>query len=187
MSITPRFILIGGNRVVGKDTFCNILRKKLELQGVTTKRIAFADPLKEMLEGVCNELFKKNINDLTPYEKELFRPLLLSLGKLGRELDIDFWVKLALRRIDYSTSIYIFTDVRYLNEYQFLVKEFNSQCHFLWIDRIGAPPPTIEEAAHGPILKAHADLTIEWPTFGQDSLHKAEKYVIDWMDKVNLK
>jgi hypothetical protein len=181
--MTPKFLLIAGNRVVGKDTFFNILSRKLN---VPIKRIAFADYLKEMLEGVCLAFFNKKIGDLNSYEKETFRPVLLTVGKLGRELDLDFWVKKAVDQIDHSFSLYVFTDVRYLNEYEFLNKKFPGQCHLLWIDRVGAPPPTSEELVHGPRLKAFADSTLEWPTFGVDNLDKGYKYVDIWLTKAGF-
>lgn len=160
-----KYLLLGGNRVVGKDTFYHLLSEIVS----PVKRIAFADPLKAMAEPVCHEIFGKPIGRLSSAEKEIFRPILLAIGKTARTVDIDFWVKKGLENLRSSSpqKLFVFSDVRYSNEYKFLkasLEENDGEVFLLWVDRIGAPEPTSEELIHGPGLKKLANHVLQWGT-----------------------
>ena len=94
----------------GKDTICSHLGMQ---------RAAFADYLKALLEPVLSD---KLGLDMDRYEdKAKARELLVALGKLGRLVDPDFWIRsidLPYRprfgAMDYEDVC--LTDIRYFNE-----------------------------------------------------------------------
>ncbi|QBZ73335.1 deoxynucleoside monophosphate kinase [Streptomyces phage RemusLoopin] len=118
--------LIGKARS-GKDS----VAKRL-VQGRSYTRIGFADPLKAMAlqtnpliptsPGVVVRLAAL-INDVGwEYAKDTYpevRRLLQNIGQTVRLHDEDFWVRLALRKVDAADSWnlpVVITDVRYENE-----------------------------------------------------------------------
>ena len=178
---SPKIILISGNRVVGKDTFFTLLQEI----NPNFKRWAFADSLKIILEPVCLKLFNKSIKDLTPIEKELFRPIMLATGKTAREIDVNFWVKCVAEEIklymDFQEIIPVICDNRYISETNYFKEIYGNSMLLINIDRIGAPEPTSEEKINGPKVKELADVLIEWKT--DASLIEPRKTVSYFYDK----
>ncbi len=164
--------MLGSSRMTGKDTFFSLLSK----HDSRFKRWAFADVLKEYCETLCREAFGKNVFQLEPSEKEMFRPILIEVGRLFRSIDEDYWVKQVHMQINNRTSvdptvIPIITDGRFSNEYNYFRKIYGESALFINIERIGAPDPTDEEKRNIPELMKLMDKTISWntdPTF--DSL-----------------
>ncbi|MFE9767048.1 hypothetical protein ACFYPC_21425 [Streptomyces sp. NPDC005808] len=118
--------LIGKARS-GKDSVANRL-----VQGRAYTRVAFADPLKAMVmqtnplvqtsPGVVVRLAAL-INDVGwEYAKDTYpevRRLLQATGETVRLHDEDFWLRLALKKVDAADSWnmpVVITDVRYENE-----------------------------------------------------------------------
>lgn len=160
-----KFLALGVNKQVGKDTFCQLLREiKPDFQ-----RVALADRLKEKCEGICYSLFGKQIKDLNPEEKELFRPILIEVGRVARGINKDYWCD---QLNDYHgfgfipgvDDYYILTDLRYLNEFHYFKNIYGDSMLFVNIERDGAPPPTDEEKIHGPEVAKMADVTLKWHT-----------------------
>lgn len=118
---------IAGYAQTGKDTFGQFLLEQLP----GYRRMAFADPLKEMLRGV---------KEATGANKEEMRPLYVELGKLGRKIDPYFWIKKLNEQCD-SDDIVI-TDVRYANEAKWVL--FNGGSLF-YMKRSGFEPANDEE------------------------------------------
>ena len=168
-----KIIMLGSSRMVGKDTFFSLLSKRDE----RFKRWAFADILKEYCEKLCSKAFGKSIYQLEPCEKELFRPVLIEVGRLFRSIDEDYWVKQVHMQIRNMTIanpdiIPVITDGRFCNEYNYFKEIYGDSTLFVNIDREGSPEPTDEEKKHIPELSKLMDVNISWktdPSF--ESLH----------------
>lgn len=167
---------LGVNRMVGKDTFFSLLNEI----DPRFKRVAFADALKDSCEDLCKYFFNKGISQLSPEEKEIFRPILIESGRVGRTLDVDYWVKKAVKITETfsSDSIAVITDVRFENEYLYLKKIYEERFFFINLLREGAPEPTDEEKKNGPETSKHADLTFYWKTDPTKNLirHEVEDF-----------
>lgn len=160
-----RCLVLGSSRMVGKDTFFSLLSK----HDKRFKRWAFADILKEYCEPLCAKAFNKSINELLPYEKELFRPVLIEVGRLFRSIDEDYWVKqvhLQINKIlsENSDTIPVITDGRFANEYNYFRRIYGDSVLFVNINRTDAPEPTEEEKKHIPELMRLMDDNISWKT-----------------------
>jgi hypothetical protein len=125
-----RIIGFTGKKRTGKDTAGEIAREYYESQGITTRRFAFADPMKEdILElPVCK--LKGWDRDYIERHKEYFRPLLIAYGTdlVRNHVSDEYWisrtkVKLLAFRDMNPDGVAIFTDVRFRNEAQ-LIREF---------------------------------------------------------------
>jgi hypothetical protein len=171
MKTEIRLIALGSTRMVGKDTFFSILD---DIKPHTFRRYAFADALKEYCSPLCRSIFNKPIHKLEPSEKELFRPILIETGKICRSIDIDYWVKKVVEQISRSENhfpsehikddIPVITDLRFLNEYEYLKSIYGDSMVFVNIKRIGAPEPTYEEKIHAPQLDSLSNYNIVWDT-----------------------
>jgi len=156
-----KVIGLGCCKMVGKDTFFLLLKEL----NPDFYRFAFADELKFGLSEFCFYLFGKQVIELTPTEKEIFRGVLIAGGKAGREINKDFWVNKVVNNIKCNSNfISVITDVRYSSEYNRLKQEFGDSFIFVNIEREGAPEPTDEEKIHAPELKKLANVNILWET-----------------------
>lgn len=119
----------------GKDYQC----KKLVDQGFT--KIAFADCLRDVsakLLGMPIDYLYDNYDLLKI--TELFngltlRNILENLGSALRDIDEDFLVNQALKRVKHKNSNYCISDARYLNELKALFKfsqdnQIDFKCYF---------------------------------------------------------
>ena len=102
---------ISGLARSGKDTLFKFLSEKLKNSNISSKRLAFADELKEE----CDDFLKKNIGisafTETNTEKEIIRPFLVCYGtKVRRRLNKNCWIdRLSnkLKSINRSKSVRI--------------------------------------------------------------------------------
>ena len=163
--INIKCLVLGSSRMVGKDTFFSLLSKHDE----RFKRWAFADVLKEYCEPLCKKAFNKCICQLEPNEKELFRPVLIEVGRLFRAIDEDYWVKEVHRQIKNMSDtnpdiIPVITDGRFPNEYRYFRGVYGDSMLSINISRHGAPEPTEEEKKQIPELMSMMDTSILWNT-----------------------
>ncbi|QAX95009.1 deoxynucleoside monophosphate kinase [Streptomyces phage Sebastisaurus] len=160
--------LIGKARS-GKDT---VAQRLVRSRAYT--RVAFADPLKAMAmqtnpfvptsPGVVVRLAPL-INDVGwEYAKERYpevRRILQAVGQTVRLHDEDFWVRVALRKVDAADSWnmpVVITDVRYPNEAETLRKRGFA---LVRVTRPGASAgPNAEHESETALDEFHADLTI---------------------------
>lgn len=158
-----KLIMLAGSRVSGKDTFYKILSEINPFY----KRIAFADNVKKITDYLSKKLFKLHINELNPEQKEMFRPILISVGMVGRNIDKDFWAKKVKKDIELCLNagfVPVITDCRFVSEYEFYKKIYNDSLFLINITREGAPEPTEEEKIHGPEVAKIANYHLNWPT-----------------------
>lgn len=136
----PELPLVGmiGRKRTGKDTVAGVLATEFGFE-----KAAFADPLREVVEAIdpivdYRTSYKTGPGVIVPvryseavrvrtYEgaKDAYpevRQVLQRLGTDGiRKLDTDFWVRIALGRIDARTTPLVLTDVRFPNEAEAIV------------------------------------------------------------------
>lgn len=113
-------IILNGKSKSGKDTFAKILQQ-IDPSFV---RIAFADELKKKAAKILGI----TLEELETH-KEQYRQFLIFGGHLGREIDPDVWVKLALQVPKLPNRIVI-TDCRFENE------AFSSDCLLTGYNRL---------------------------------------------------
>ncbi len=130
-------IAISGKANTGKNTLSKMLVKQLRESGIdrtSVKYMAFADPIKEMIQTMFPELPRKFLYGSSKYRNEIIpgafkdgqpltvRQLLLDLGTgVGRGYKGTVW----LDNFDYRFAkvyqkIVVVTDVRFRNEFEHL-------------------------------------------------------------------
>ncbi len=106
----PRIVAVSGKAGAGKDTFADMLVKRLKEDGKTVYKIAYADLLKYIA-------IKYYSWDGAKDEKG--RSLLQHIGTTVRSQNINYWVEEVERmvRCVFTDADYIvISDARYLNE-----------------------------------------------------------------------
>ena len=166
----------------GKDTFYQILSKKIEIQ-----RYALADELKKAIRDELINDYNVDILTCSRQEKEIVRPRLVEFAKKVRfESQGRHWVNLLESKILPLRENVCITDVRY-DDYEkdeiFWLKEEMGGIlvHISQYEEAGnikffAKPPNEEEARNDPNIKAKADYVIEWPKV--EELDEANMYAI---------
>jgi hypothetical protein len=133
---------IAGYAKAGKDTFVSIAKIILERNDYRPIRIAFADKLKDEVQGMLYEnKFKLDIKKLAPEEKERVRPLLVFWGCQRRYESENglYWVDIAndwLEDIVYECKeggesderiVALVSDVRFPNESKWVHESWKGQ------------------------------------------------------------
>lgn len=180
----PKIIAIAGNATVGKDTLYRALKHEFQTEhNCTVQRIAFADALKEEVDQFLIDTIGISAWTSNPDEKKLIRKFLIFWGtEFRREQDDMHWVKKSADCMCDPSVVYIVTDLRYENEYQW-IKEQGGTVIYLdrYINEEGAlvPPANDYEAVNNKMLKANADLKLAWPTYHQDDYELQIEFVRD--------
>jgi len=165
----------------GKDTFFKLFKKCMGAEGKFFRRFAFADKLKSDIRPLIKRSFNIDIKKCSDDEKELIRPLMVEYGKIGRNIDENYWVnKLMNQILSYKDPRSgVITDVRYENEQLYLKNHFE-KCINIYISRDGCDPINEEEALNDPQLKKNADYTISWKSFNEseeEGIPYIEKFI----------
>lgn len=176
---TNFIIGICGNARSGKDTFCDYAKVILSKKKVGAARAAFADELKKDLDNLCRNKIGISAFTKNSEEKKIIRPLLVSYGTdVIRKMDENWWIN----KIEKSLAVHqhmnlipIITDVRYENEMKWIQDKHKGVV--VHITRKGVGPANLEEKKNNPILKKGSDYRILWPTFGENNLDEAERFV----------
>jgi hypothetical protein len=181
-------IVIGlcGSARSGKDTFCRYAKEFLGKKKVGAARAAFADEVKKDLDNLCRNKIGISAFTEDSKEKEMIRPLLVAYGtNIMRGMDNEWWIKKLEKNLgvhQYMNLIPIVTDVRYPNEVKWIQEECNGV--IIHITRKGFRPANEEEKKNNPIIKKMADYRTVWPTFGDDNIDSADRFVRRVMNKV---
>jgi len=110
-------ILISGKAGSGKTTVANMLKTRLDgFEGITTFRYSLASPIKFMAKAYFGWDGEKD---------DRGRKLLQDVGKVGREYDINIWVRHLLQQMDKQAGLLPFNfvvvdDWRFENESKYL-------------------------------------------------------------------
>ena len=187
----------GGVSRSGKNSFCDLLQKKLEIAGLTVKQFALADQLKADLYFLVKNQLNIDVYKCTGKEKLLVRPLMVDWGMIRRiQTNGQFWTGLVEDQINKCQSdVCLVSDIRYdfytqdegwwIQEHMkgvlVHISRYDSK---IWIGDAPAirefiQPPNKEEAENDPKIKARADWRIEWPTL--PDLNGLEKYVDEFL------
>lgn len=167
-------ILLSATGRSGKDSICQGFIKSLASHGILAKRYAFADELKKQLDPLL--LLNHGISCFTedPVEKPLIRNLMITYGKMCREIDEDFWVKIVQKKVaaEEKPHIAIISDCRYPSEAEFFKEQSreNFLLHITRYDENGKPFPPIgpDEEKYDPELKELADFRFSWENCGDN-------------------
>ena len=167
-------LLISATARSGKDLLTKNFIKFFAENGIFAKRYAFADELKRKLDPLF--LLNHGISAFTEdvKEKPLIRGMLLAYGKMCRDIDPYFWVKIIRAKIkeNEKSHIAIISDHRYPNES--LMFEDKVTINITRLNTDGESPPVGEdEKINMPILKQMADYKFYWTDCGDD-LNKCE-------------
>lgn len=131
-------MLIGftGFARVGKDTAAEALIKE------GFEQCAFADVLKEQCSQMLATIgLYPDFRD--PQQKEEWRDFLVFWGRRMRQLDENYWIDKLVEDIGgFRKRDIVITDVRYLNEVDFILQKGGS---VYWIYRPGYGPANEEE------------------------------------------
>lgn len=169
-----RFIALSGVARVGKDTFCDLLLKKIEEMGGSGKRFALANELKMGLDQFLIENVGISAFTTNDEEKKIIRPLLVAYGKAKRTQSLGkYWTgRLTDPVNDFAVlgGIPIVTDVRY-DEYEedeasWVKKNGGMLIHLSRALEDGSmvPPPNEEERLNDPRIEAKSDIKLKLPT-----------------------
>lgn len=129
-----KIVQINGLKRSGKNHLGEILKNKLQEEGLVVQLMAFADPIKEILATALNisvaELDKRK-NDMTAIADTTYREVLQRFGTEAMQSTFgsDVWTDLLVRNINKSTDVVIVTDLRFDHEVLYgaiLVNIFNA-------------------------------------------------------------
>ena len=196
--ILRRPIGISGVAGSGKDLFFTLLSKHMSV-----RRFALADQLKYECNQWCYNEYDIEPIDCSREEKEQIREFLVFHGVFKRKLSNGRWWinKLHTKIQSFLTNavtddVPVVTDIRYQeyekDEVYWLKNELNgvlvhvSQYQNKDGKRVWKEPVNSEEARQDPILKNHADFSIEWEKIKCDNpeeneyLNQKVKEFTDW-------
>lgn len=177
--------LLCGNRQAGKDTLFHLLH----YIDPRCRRYAFADVLKQDLRQLLVSQFRIDPLTATGADKEFIRPALIAYGCMWRDRDIDHWVTKVAGEIQQNQlcnpqpMLHIATDGRFPNEVSLFRERFGSNLRVVWVDRIGAPPPTDEERKHIDTVKSMADHSITWGNDTEAQRAATAAKLVDWLEE----
>ena len=181
-----KIIAIAGNATCGKDTLFRALKHELQSHDPWSssgrvERIAFADALKDEVDDFLKQTIGISAWTTHPDEKKLIRKFLIFWGtEFRREQDDMHWVKLSAEKMSDPNTVYIVTDLRYENEYNW-IKEREGTVIYLdrYINDEGTlvAPANHYEAENNKFLKANADLHLAWPTYDENDVEAQRAFV----------
>ena len=181
-----KVIGISGNATVGKDSLCTELKTLLEEDyNYQTCRFAFADKLKKEVDNFLLETLGISAFTQNPKEKEIIRPFLVWWGtEIRRKNDKNHWIDQiennmkfihSLEEAENSETIFVITDVRYKNEFDW-IKSFDNGCT-IFLDRYDKNMNLIQpgneyEERNNKWLRDTADIKFVWQTVDDESYKK---------------
>ena len=167
---------ITGKKQHGKDTLARMLIEN-KVTSRQYARIGFADPLRKIGEvlGFTNQQMQLDKNKIHPLWARSWRKAAQMIGTdLFREqFDIEVWTKLAYQTICSHPNIsFVFTDVRYDNEAEFIKKQGGI---VFKIVRSDMPDKDNHKSEHGIDDKYVEEIICNFGTLNQ--LEKQVKYL----------
>lgn len=189
---------ISGVAACGKDTLAAILMNRLKTKHfISSRSMALANELKRDCEEFIKEKYGYDVWTTNRKEKEIFRPILVSHGKVQRvRTNGRYWVeKLNTNIKECMEDVIIVTDIRYkeydIDEVDWLKDEHKGilihVSKFVTDDgisirfnhrnprKIYTTPPNEDERKNDPIIRKLADYSIEW----EDQTHYYKGNLLD--------
>ncbi len=129
-------IAISGKANSGKDTLSQLIISSIKSKynfNIKSKKLAFADPIKDMAQIMFPQIPKEWLfgssnyrNNIIPGTKKTVRELLIDIGhNLGRKYNENVWINnLEYRLVNSTEEILLISDVRFLNEWE-MIKNHN--------------------------------------------------------------
>jgi hypothetical protein len=157
-----KIIGISGNARSGKDTVGRYIKDILEKKGYTAEVVSFAAKLREEVDDFC--LAKLGISAFTTDDakKKLIRPFLVCWGtEIRRNIDESYWIAELDRSMTDENVIYIVTDLRFENEYQWIKDNGGIT---VYLERSSIAPANEYESLNNAILKKRVDCVWKMPT-----------------------
>lgn len=189
-----KVISISGRQRAGKDTFARLLKNQLVNSGFSCKIYSFAFALKNELKETIQKRFGLNAFSDDSSEKEVFRPLLIEIGRAKREeTNGRYWADIVEKEIIQDAPDYaIIADQRYIEGESDIVKNFGGiKVHISkWdLSRNGAklaiPSNNLEENKNDPLVRANCDYVVEWtaPQNNETLDNWCNAYVTEFINK----
>lgn len=192
-------VAICGVATAGKDTFYALLEEYLKQHGISTKRVALADKLKDEIDPYLVSQFGISAWTKNPTEKKLIRPSLVAHGFVRRQQTAGtYWTKQLEGPIESligSDIVPIITDIRYA-EFQddeiYWVRKFGGKLVYITRfytdmksgEKNFVQPPNEDERRNDPRLREQADHLVEWDTVAVPTLANLGFYVEEFIKKI---
>jgi ribosomal silencing factor RsfS len=159
---------ISGYARTGKDTFGISLQRVLKTYKINCELIAFANVLKEDLDGFLLDKFNISAFTKKDEEKFLIRPMLVAYGESKRNQSPNYWIDQIKEKV--KNKLIIITDVRYENEARWIVDNGGFLIHLNRQREDGSyiEAPNPQEAENNPKVENLASLKIVWQTIESD-------------------
>lgn len=165
-------ICLSGFATSGKDTFFKLLSENSITPFLPSqyKRVAFGDELKKSASPYIKSTLNIDIFNCTKEEKEIARPILISIGCWARDNISDtYWVNKVLQQTSMNEKMGYHTvvcDARFVSEYEELIGVFGPKnvigVRIIRTDSNYTPPN--EELKNDPLLDPYIDYTVKWKT-----------------------
>ena len=161
---------ISGYARTGKDTFGISLQRILKTYKINCELIAFANVLKEDLDGFLLDKFNISAFTKKDEEKFLIRPMLVAYGESKRNQSPNYWIEQIEEKV--KNKLIIITDVRYENEARWVIDSGGFLIHLNRQREDGSyiEAPNPQEAKNNPKVENLASLKIVWQTIESDGL-----------------
>ena len=102
----PQIFAVGAEKRVGKDTLCDRLIQNFKLSGISSVKLSLAEPLKNSCKCIVMNEFGIDIHNCSDQEKELVRPLLVTVAAVHRSRTRGhYFVNKLLNKIANSPSL----------------------------------------------------------------------------------
>jgi len=157
-----KIIGIAGNARSGKDTVGTLIKQFAEKQGQQVSLVSFASALRDELNSFCLEKLGISSYTTDEQEKKIIRPLLVCWGtEIRRANDESYWVKALEQNMNDDNTLYIITDLRFVNEFNWIKKNCGVT---IYLDRASIAPANHYEKENNVILEKLVDYVWEMPT-----------------------
>ena len=157
-----KIIGIAGNARSGKDTVGTLIKNIYEEQWHKVALVSFAAVLRDEINDFCLEKLGISSYTTDDKEKKIIRPLLVCWGtEIRRAIDENYWIKALDQNMNDAETLYIITDLRFVNEYDFIKSHSGAT---LYLERGTIFPANHYERTNNALLKNLVDYVWEMPT-----------------------
>lgn len=177
----PIVIGAGGFARSGKDTFVKIARKILKEHGYSSIKLAFADTLKDEIDGFLKSSYNISAWTNDDDEKMIIRPFLVAHGCGRRGISNGkYWIDKIdelIEGIHFNEDVIFISDCRFPNEVDWvhqkwngwfvhvkkyrLLEKYTGIMYSPETEKIYDDAPNEEEATNDPICERKADYRLE--------------------------